>query len=78
MTMARPVITLTSDLGRQDWFVIVLHSTFRRVCPGAHIAGLSHGIPHGHLGRVATRSPWRARSAMRSRAPSTRATSSVR
>jgi S-adenosyl-L-methionine hydrolase (adenosine-forming) len=53
MTMARPIITFTSDFGRQDWFVAVVHGVLYQVCPEAHIVDLSHEIPHGHLARAA-------------------------
>ena len=53
MSMARPVITLTTDFGTQDWFVAVVHGVLYGICPDAHIVDLSHDIPPGHIARAA-------------------------
>ena len=51
--MARPIITFTSDFGRKDWFVGVVHGVLYRVCPEAHIVDLTHDVPPGHIARAA-------------------------
>jgi len=51
--MARPIITFTSDFGRKDWFVGVVHGVLYRVCPEAHIVDLTHEVPPGHIARAA-------------------------
>jgi hypothetical protein len=51
--MTRPIITFTSDFGRQDWFVGVVHGILHQVCPEAHLVDLSHEIPPGHITRAA-------------------------
>jgi hypothetical protein len=53
MTMPRPIITFTSDFGRQDWFVGVVHGALHQVCPEAHVVDLSHEVPPGHVARAA-------------------------
>jgi hypothetical protein len=51
--MARPIITFTSDFGRKDWFVGVVHGVLYRVCPEAHIVDLTHDVPPGNIARAA-------------------------
>jgi hypothetical protein len=51
--MARPIITFSSDFGRQDWFVGVVHGVLYQVCPEAHIVDLTHDVPPGHIARAA-------------------------
>jgi S-adenosyl-L-methionine hydrolase (adenosine-forming) len=47
--MARP-ITFLSDYGLADEFVGVVHGVIARVCPGATVIDISHGVPrHGVL-----------------------------
>src|SRR3982751_4578531 len=47
--MARP-ITFLSDYGLADEFVGVVHGVIARLCPGAHVIDISHGVPrHGVL-----------------------------
>jgi S-adenosylmethionine hydrolase len=52
-TMAQPLITFTSDFGRADWFVGVVHGVMNQICPGAHVVDLTHEIPPGNVGRAA-------------------------
>jgi len=51
--MSRPIITFTSDFGRRDWFVGVVHGVLYQVCPEAHIVDLTHDIPPGNVARAA-------------------------
>lgn len=51
--MPRPIITFTSDFGRQDWFVGVVHGALYQVCPEAHVVDLTHEVPPGHIARAA-------------------------
>ena len=51
--MPRTIITFTSDFGRQDWFVAVVHGVLHQVCPEAHVVDLTHDVPHGHVARAA-------------------------
>ena len=51
--MDRPIITFTSDFGRQDWFVAVVHGVLYRTCPEAHIVDLTHDVPQGLVPRAA-------------------------
>ena len=51
--MPGPIITFTSDFGRLDWFVAVVHGVLCQVCPGAHIVDLTHDVPPGHVARAA-------------------------
>ncbi len=41
----RPVITLLTDYGVADEFAGVLHGVIARICPGAQVIDLSHGVP---------------------------------
>jgi hypothetical protein len=51
--MARPIITFTSDFGRSDWFVGVVHGILYQVCPEAHVVDLTHEVPPRHIRRAA-------------------------
>jgi S-adenosyl-L-methionine hydrolase (adenosine-forming) len=51
--MPRPIITFTSDFGRQDWFVGVVHGALHQICPEAHVVDLTHEVPPGHVARAA-------------------------
>jgi len=51
--MPRPIVTFTSDFGRQDWFVGVVHGALYQVCPEAHVVDLTHDVPPGHVARAA-------------------------
>src|SRR4051794_16667459 len=47
--MPRP-ITFLSDYGLADEFVGVVHGVIARICPGAQVIDISHGVPrHGVL-----------------------------
>jgi S-adenosylmethionine hydrolase len=51
--MTRPIITFTSDFGRSDWFVGVVHGVIHAVCPEARVVDLTHDVPPGHVARAA-------------------------
>src|SRR5262245_24313654 len=51
--MTRPIITFTSDFGRSDWFVGVVHGVIHAVCPDARVVDLTHDVPPGHVARAA-------------------------
>ena len=51
--MPDPIITFTSDFGRSDWFVGVVHGVIHGLCPGARVVDLTHDIPPGHVQRAA-------------------------
>jgi len=51
--MPRPIITFTSDFGREDWFVGVVHGVLYGICPQARVVDLAHGIPPGNIARAA-------------------------
>jgi S-adenosyl-L-methionine hydrolase (adenosine-forming) len=44
-----PIITLTTDFGRQDWFVGAMKGVILRLNPRATIADLSHEVPAGDI-----------------------------
>lgn len=48
-----PLVTFTSDFGRDDWFVGVVHGVILETCPAARIADLTHHIPPGDIERAA-------------------------
>lgn len=50
LTGHRPVITLLTDYGIADEFVGVLHGVIARICPGAQVIDLSHGVPPQDIG----------------------------
>jgi len=51
---AAPVlVTFTSDFGRVDWFVGVVHGVVLEICPRARIVDLTHEIPPGLVERAA-------------------------
>src|SRR5205814_1223882 len=52
-TMARSLITFTSDFGLDDWFVGVVHGVIEQLCPEARVIDLTHSIPPGHIERAA-------------------------
>jgi S-adenosylmethionine hydrolase len=49
---ARPVITFTSDFGRADWFVGVVHGVIHSICPDVRVVDLTHDVPPGHVERA--------------------------
>jgi S-adenosyl-L-methionine hydrolase (adenosine-forming) len=51
--MTRPIITFTSDFGRSDWFVGVVHGAIHAICPEARVVDLTHDVPPGHVARAA-------------------------
>ena len=51
--MTLPIITFTSDFGRSDWFVGVVHGVIHSLCPEARVVDLTHDIPPGHVDRAA-------------------------
>jgi len=51
--MSPPVVTFTSDFGRDDWFVGVVHGVVLQVCPEARVVDLSHEVPPGDVVRAA-------------------------
>lgn len=51
--MARPIITCTSDFGREDWFVGVVHGVLHGICPEARVVDLAHDTPPGNITRAA-------------------------
>jgi S-adenosyl-L-methionine hydrolase (adenosine-forming) len=44
-----PVITFLSDYGLTDDFVGVCHGVIARICPGARVIDLAHGVPRGNV-----------------------------
>lgn len=50
---SRPIVTFTSDFGRADWFVGVVHGAIHAVCPDARVVDLTHDVPPGHVARAA-------------------------
>lgn len=42
--MTQPVITFLSDYGLEDDFVGVCHAVMARLCPGARVIDLAHGV----------------------------------
>jgi S-adenosylmethionine hydrolase len=49
----RPIVTFTSDFGRADWFVGVVHGVIHGLCPEARVVDLTHDVPPGHVARAA-------------------------
>src|SRR5947209_5084351 len=48
-----PIITFLSDYGLQDDFVGVCHGVMARICPGARVIDLTHGVPRHDVRRGA-------------------------
>ncbi|MBI3539481.1 MAG: SAM-dependent chlorinase/fluorinase [Candidatus Eisenbacteria bacterium] len=48
-----PLITFTSDFGRSDWFVGVVHGAIHAIAPEARVVDLTHDVPLGHVARAA-------------------------
>jgi hypothetical protein len=49
----RPILTFTSDFGRADWFVGVVHGVIHAICPDVRVVDLTHDVPPGHVERAA-------------------------
>jgi S-adenosylmethionine hydrolase len=51
--MPSRIVTFTSDFGRQDWFVGVVHGVVHDLAPEARLVDLTHEIPPGAVERAA-------------------------
>lgn len=46
---ARPIITLTTDFGLEDWYVATMKAVLLARCPDAHLVDVTHRVPHGDI-----------------------------
>lgn len=51
--MTPPIVTFTSDFGREEWFVGVVHGVLHQICPDARVVDLTHAIAPGRIERAA-------------------------
>jgi len=47
--IARPVITLTTDFGLDDWYVAILKAVLLRHCQDARLVDVTHRLPPGDI-----------------------------